>query len=71
MRRFDRQSESSSPTANAGRDLDAIVNWLRGLSTAEMTELSEAMANGDAEILARFHSRFEACLKLSGEYRSW
>ncbi|MEO8008618.1 MAG: hypothetical protein ABI728_08880 [Betaproteobacteria bacterium] len=67
----DRQSEMSSPAANAGRDLDATVKWLRELSPTEMNELREALANQDAEKLSRHDTRFEACLNRSGRSQTW
>lgn len=66
MLNSNRQSEMWSPAANASQDLEAIVTWLRRLSGAEITELVEALANHDAETLARFDIRFQACPKRSG-----
>ena len=60
-----RQSETSSPAASSSPDLGALVKWLRGLSAAEFEELSEAIANHDAERLARFDTRFQAYLERS------
>ena len=66
-----RQSRVSSRAATAGRDLDAIVKWLRELSAAEIKELSEALANRDAERLARYETWFEACHNRSGPSQAW
>jgi hypothetical protein len=66
MLNLNRQSESSSPAAGENRELDAILNWLRGLSAAEMSELSEALATHNVEILTRFETRFQDCLNPSG-----
>jgi hypothetical protein len=57
-----RPSETSSPGASASPDMEAIVKWLRGLSAAEFGELSEALANHDAEKLARFDTRIQTYL---------
>lgn len=65
MLNSNRQSETSSPAASAGRDLEAIVKWLRSLSAAEIRELREALANHDAEKLARFDTRFQTCFDRS------
>lgn len=59
------QSEMSSPAASRSPDLGALVRWLRGLSVAELEELSEAIADHDAEKLARFDTRFQAYLDRS------
>jgi len=71
MSNSNRQSETSSPAANANRDLEAIVKWLRELSAAEIRELREALANHDAETLASFDTKFEACLIRYGRSQSW
>jgi len=57
-----RRSETSSPAASGILDLEALVIWLRGLSAAEFEELSEAIANQDAESLSRFDTRFRTHL---------
>jgi len=61
-----RPSETSSPAASASPDLEAIVKWLQGLSPADFGELSEALANHDAEKLARFDTRVHTYLYRSG-----
>lgn len=66
MLNSNRQSETSNPAASASPDLEAIVTWLRGLSAAEFAELSKALANHDAERLARFETRFQTYLYRSG-----
>jgi hypothetical protein len=60
------QSETSSPAESASPDPESIVMWLRGLSAEEFGELSEAIANHDAERLARFDNRFRDYLNRSG-----
>ena len=57
-----RRSETSSPAASGIPDLEALVIWLRGLSPTEFEELSEAIANQDAESLSRFDTRFRTHL---------
>jgi hypothetical protein len=61
----DRQSEISSSAASRSPDRDALVKWLRGLSAAELEELAEAIANHDAERLARFDTRLQTYLDRS------
>jgi hypothetical protein len=46
--------------------MEAIVKWLRGLSPADFGELSEALANHDAEKLARFDTRIQTYIHRSG-----
>ena len=58
-----RQSKTSSPAASANGDLEVIVMWLRSLTSAEIRELREALANHDDEKLARFDTRFQSCLE--------
>jgi hypothetical protein len=65
------QSETSIPAASASRDLEAIVTWLRGLSAEDIRELCEALANHDAERLASFDTRVEACLNRCGRSQAW
>jgi hypothetical protein len=65
MLNSNRQS-TSSPAATASLGLEAIVKWLRGLSAADFGELSEALANQNAEKLARFDTRFQTYLDRSG-----
>lgn len=66
MTNSNHQSETSNPAASASPALEAIVTWLRGLSAADFGELSEALANHDAEKLARFDTRFQTYLYRSG-----
>jgi hypothetical protein len=65
MLNSNRQS-MSSPAATASPGLEAIVKWLRGLSASDFGELSEALANQNAEKLARFDTRFQTYLDRSG-----
>ena len=58
-----RQSKTSSPAASANGDLQVIVTWLRSLSSTEIRELREALANHDDEKLAHFDTRFQSCLE--------
>ena len=58
----DRQPEMSSSAASSSPDWEALVKWLDGLSAAEFEELSEAIANQDAESLSRFDTRFRTHL---------
>ena len=54
------------PEASPNRELEAIVEWLRGLSAEELDEFRQALASHNAERLVRFHTNFRAWSKRSG-----
>ena len=65
MLNANRKSETPSPDTGAGRDLGAIVTWLRGLSRAEIADLIEALTSHDSDKVAHFHIRFYAWMNRS------
>jgi hypothetical protein len=57
------QTQAPGFAASANPGLETIEKWLRGLSGAEVRELGQALASRNAEMLARFHIRFQAWLE--------
>jgi hypothetical protein len=67
MLNSNRRTNMPGATANVSPGLEAIDQWLRGLSSTEIRELGEALANHDTGRLAGFHIKFKAWLTRSGQ----
>jgi hypothetical protein len=61
-----RQRDGAGEVTGGTPALETIEQWLRGLASAEIRELSEALANNNSDKLTRFRTRFQAWLDRTG-----